>query len=276
MLRLGLIGSPLGHSLSPWLHEKFMEQSGVSGQYELMELDPENFEREIELMKQKDLDGFNITVPFKREIIPYLDDIDERASYLGAVNTVVVQNGRWKGFNTDGAGYLESVRSIYPEVISESSRVLIIGSGGAARGIAFALSELNLTIDIANRTSGKALELIDDLPAKSRGGSLSLNEAAESLDDYDWVIQTTSVGMSPNEGIIPLEIRKIKEGAVFSDIVYKPLKTQFLKEAEGKGAHIHYGHLMLLYQAAYAFELWSDKKVEPLGLINEMEMKLEG
>ncbi|WP_347862702.1 shikimate dehydrogenase [Salimicrobium sp. PL1-032A] len=200
MLHLGLIGSPLGHSLSPWLHESFMEQTGVEGRYELMELDPEQFDVEIGRLKAENVDGFNITVPFKRTIIPYLDQIDEKSRKLGAVNTVVVTNGEWKGYNTDGAGYLESVYSIYPDVPASASRVLIIGSGGAARGIAFALSDLSLTMDIANRTSEKATDMLNDLPEPCRGDALSLNEASERLDTYDWVIQTTSVGMSPNEG----------------------------------------------------------------------------
>ncbi|SDI94040.1 shikimate dehydrogenase [Salimicrobium halophilum] len=275
MLHLGLIGSPLGHSLSPWLHENFMEQTGVEGQYKLMELDPEQFDAEINQLKGEDIDGFNITVPFKRKIIPYLDSIEEKARKLGAVNTVVVTNGKWRGYNTDGAGYLESVNSIYPDVPSSSSRVLIIGSGGAARGVAFALSELSLTIDVANRTSQKAIELLEDLPESSRGESVSLNEASEQLEIYDWVIQTTSVGMSPNDGEIPIEIRNVKQGALFSDIVYKPLKTQFLIRAEEQGARIHYGHLMLLYQAAYAFELWTGEKLAPQELIRGMESKLE-
>ncbi|PBB06828.1 shikimate dehydrogenase [Salimicrobium humidisoli] len=276
MLQLGLIGSPLGHSLSPWLHSNFLEQTGLKGEYQLMEIKPENFSGEISTLKDREMNGFNVTVPFKREIIPFLDSIDDRASHLGAVNTVVVQDGKWRGYNTDGDGYLESVRAVYPDIISSAERVLIIGSGGAARGIAFSLSGLSLKIDITNRTPSRAEELLSDLPEAVRGRVLTLNEAALALDEYDWVIQTTSVGMAPKPEEIPIDVKKVKEDALFSDIVYRPLETRFLLEAKRKGARVHYGHLMLLYQAAYSFALWTNEEVLPASLITEMESKLEG
>lgn len=276
MLQLGLIGSPLGHSLSPWLHSNFLEQTGLKGEYQLMEIKPENFSGEISTLKDREMNGFNVTVPFKREIIPFLDSIDDRASHLGAVNTVVVQDGKWRGYNTDGDGYLESVRAVYPDIISSAERVLIIGSGGAARGIAFSLSGLSLRIDITNRTPSRAEELLSDLPEAVRGRVLTLNEAALALDEYDWVIQTTSVGMAPKPEEIPIDVKKVKEDALFSDIVYRPLETRFLLEAKRKGARVHYGHLMLLYQAAYSFALWTNEEVLPASLITEMESKLEG
>ncbi|AKG04258.1 MULTISPECIES: shikimate dehydrogenase [Salimicrobium] len=276
MLQLGLIGSPLGHSLSPWLHSNFLEQTELKGEYQLMEIKPENFPEEISTLKDREMNGFNVTVPFKREIIPFLDSIDDRASRLGAVNTVVVQNGKWRGYNTDGDGYLESVRAVYPDIISSAERVLIIGSGGAARGIAFSLSGLSLKIDVTNRTPSRAEELLSDLPEAVRGRFLTLNEAALALDEYDWVIQTTSVGMAPKAEEIPIDVKKVKENALFSDIVYRPLETRFLLEAKRKGARVHYGHLMLLYQAAYSFALWTNEEVLPASLITEMESKLEG
>ena len=278
--KLGLIGYPVGHSLSPWIHGEFLQRANLKGTYEKYQIEPgETFGREIKALMDSGIHGFNITVPHKETIIPYLDEVSDAAKVMGAVNTVVCENGVWTGHNTDGSGYVRSLHSDYPELADTSRErtVLMIGAGGAARGIYYALIEAGYqTIDFANRTTASAEEI-----AASRGGNittqiLTLTEAEENLANYDIIIQTTSVGMKPNENAQIMQLNHVKPGAIVSDIVYQPLETQFLKQAKSLGASIHFGHTMLLYQAQYAFEIWTGKDVSAIGMGDELKQILEG
>ncbi|MGP4074477.1 shikimate dehydrogenase [Halobacillus sp. K22] len=277
MLRLGLIGHPVGHSLSPWIHEQLMELEGLEGTYELFDIDPEEFDQQIHALKDKGLDGFNITVPYKERIIPYLDEVDSSARALGAVNTVKNTECGWVGYNTDGIGFAASVRNRYPEIFSNEQRVLLIGSGGASRGIYHALMEAGLSkIDIANRTIEKAEEVIKTASTNNDSKALSLNKAAEQLNDYGLIVQTTVVGMSPNDQEVIINLHNLNEEAVVSDIVYRPLETRFLQEAKNRGAQLHFGHEMLLQQAVYAFHIWTDANPDASLLLEGFEKKLKG
>nr|WP_173916075.1 shikimate dehydrogenase [Halobacillus sp. Marseille-Q1614] len=277
MLQLGLIGYPAAHSLSPWIHHQFMSDQNIEGKYSLYEIPPGEFESKIQKIKHSSLDGFNITVPYKEKIIAYLDEIDDAARFLGAVNTVKVENGKWIGYNTDGIGFYNSVAKRYPEALSSNKKVLLLGSGGAARGIYYALLKQNVsTIDIANRTEEKARKIIEDLDGTRFSKALSISDAEKKIHHYDAVIQTSSVGMSPNDDQSIVKITDIKNGSLFSDIVYRPMKTTFLKQAEALGANLHYGHEMLLYQAAGAFEIWTDAVPDTQEIMIKFENKLRG
>jgi len=277
LLRLGLIGHPVGHSLSPWIHEQLMEHEGLEGTYELFDIDPDMFDHQIHTLKDKGLDGFNITVPYKEKIIPYLDEVDSSARELGAVNTVKNTERGWVGYNTDGIGFAVSVRNRYPELFYNEQRVLLIGSGGASRGIYHALLEAGLSkIDIANRTIEKAEEVIKSASTNSESKALSLDQAVEQLNDYGLIVQTTVVGMSPNDHTAIIPLHNLKEGTVVSDIVYRPLETRFLQEAKNRGAKLHFGHEMLLQQAVYAFHIWTDTNPDASLLLEGFEKKLKG
>jgi shikimate dehydrogenase len=273
ILKLGLIGHPVEHSLSPWIHTQFMEQSGVEGEYKLYPIEPDVFDEKITALLQSGIDGFNITVPYKQRIIPFLDELDPDASKIGAVNTAVRKNGKWIGYNTDGSGYVRALEQVIPS--QESLHVLMLGAGGAARGIYRALVANGFRyVDIANRTVSKAEQLLQIQEPETITEILSYEEAQQKLDSYDIIIHTSSVGMSPCdcEQIIPLA--NLKSNAVVSDIVYKPIETMLLRSAKQQGAAIHHGHSMLLYQAQYAFEIWSGEQVVIGELLNQLEQRL--
>ncbi len=277
MLQLGLIGCPVGHSLSPWIHNRLLAQSGLEGEYQLLEIKPEDFHQEIQKLKKSSLDGFNITIPYKEKILPYLDETDEAAKHLGAVNTVKVENGRWIGYNTDGVGYVHSIKNRFPALSFPETHVLILGSGGAARGIFYAMAEAGcLKIDLANRTINKAAALIEELDLNVESSALNLEDAASQLAKYDFVVQTTSVGMNPDTEAQIISLDNLKENVIVSDIVYRPMETQFLQEAERKQARLHFGHEMLWQQAVYAFQVWTNKKLETSQMLQEFEEKLKG
>lgn len=279
MFQLGLVGYPVKHSLSPWIHEQFLKVTQLTGMYNLYEINPikQTFKKEIEQIKER-TDGFNVTLPYKQSIIPFLDILDETAQQSGAVNTVVRQHGKWIGFNTDGIGYVRSLKIEYPHLFSSNDiKVLIIGAGGASRGIYYALiNEGFSSIDITNRTIEKAMHIVEDSCAETN--IYCLEQIQKVLDTYDLIIQTTSVGMKPNEHEFILPVNKLKGGAVVSDIVYQPIFTSFLQQAKAKGALIHYGHTMLLYQALYAFEIWTNKQISihKLDLRNKLTDILKG
>ncbi|WLR46199.1 shikimate dehydrogenase [Halobacillus litoralis] len=277
MYKLGLIGHPIGHSMSPWIHEKLMEQQGIEGKYELLEIQPDEFGEKVNLLKGKGLDGFNVTVPYKEKIIPYLDGLDESARHLGAVNTVHHTDQGWIGYNTDGRGFVHSLKNRFPDIFHKDAKALLLGSGGAARGIFEALTRTEMSrVDIANRTIKRAEDLIQDIPSKGYAGALTLEQAKNTLMDYDLIVQTTTVGMNPDHDQMIVSLDHLTKGTVVSDIVYRPMKTKFLNEAEKRGARLHFGHEMLLQQAVYAFQIWTNTEPESSLLLTEFEQKLKG
>jgi len=274
MYQLGLVGFPVKHSLSPWIHGEFFKKTKEQGEYTLYEVEPNNFYQEVNLLKEK-LHGFNITLPYKQKIIPLMDELDETAEHSGAVNTAVKVDNRWIGYNTDGIGYVRSLCEAYPNILKKDPRVLILGAGGAARGILHALFMKGIkNIDLANRSIPRANILAADFPTHTE--VFSLEEITQGLIKYDLIIQTTSVGMVPEAGKAIIELPKLKEGAIVSDIVYQPIETTFLNRAKKSRARIHYGHTMLLYQALYAFTKWTgnNPSIEDLG--QKLKQKLKG
>ncbi|WP_077308531.1 shikimate dehydrogenase [Terribacillus halophilus] len=273
-LKLGLIGHPVKHSLSPWIHHQFMKQAGIEGEYHLYSIEPEVFEEKISKLLESGINGFNITVPYKQRIIPFLDELDPDAEKIGAVNTAVYKNGKWIGYNTDGAGYVRALKQVLP-ADNSMSRVLVLGAGGAARGIYRALvTEGFPYVDISNRTREKAEQLLQLQEPETVTGILTFAEAEKQIKDYDIIIQTTSVGMSPGDKEQIVSLSGLKPNTVVSDIVYKPIETKLLQSAKEQGAVIHHGHSMLLYQAQYAFEIWSGKQLIIGDLLDRLEQKV--
>lgn len=269
-MELALIGYPVSHSQSPWIHQRFLNQIKTTGRYQLIEIAPDQFETEIKKMKSMPLIGFNVTIPYKEKIMPYLDEISADAEEIGAVNTVVCHNQKWFGYNTDGVGLTTALKTQYPNLFQKDKSVLLLGAGGASRGIYHALLKEDFAnISIANRTLSRAENVMELNVNNKPGEALSFQEAEQTLDQYDLVIQTTSVGMTPNETEQVIDLERLKQGAVVSDIVYQPFLTALLKSAKEKGARIHHGHEMLLYQAKLAFELWTNETVSVEPLIDE-------
>ncbi|MGG5254978.1 shikimate dehydrogenase [Neobacillus sp. SM06] len=251
-----VLGDPIAHSMSPAMHNDLFAHYRLEAEYLPFQVQKENLKDAVKGLKALGAAGFNVTVPHKSAILPFLDEIDELALSIGAVNTVVNRSGKLVGYNTDGLGFIKGLETFLPQLANK--KALVIGAGGAARAIYFSLAQLDcLTIDLANRTVQKAEELIRDCPFTNASRAFSLDEAAAKLGDYDLLIQTTSIGMHPNSTEQPLRLDRLGNKAVVCDIIYNPLYTQFLQQAKQRGATVQNGLEMFVYQGALAFEKWT-------------------
>ena len=256
----GVIGNPISHSLSPLIHNHCFANENIVAAYHAFLVKKENLSLAVRGMKAIGIHGFNVTIPHKEAIIPYLDKVDPLAKEIGAVNTVVLRNDSYIGYNTDGIGFVRGLKEAIQKEKVEQKKVLIIGAGGAARAIYYSLLAEGFTnVDLANRSVERARQLISGSTYASRNFSntYSLAEAEENLEQYDILIQTTSVGMSPRTEESPLTLEKVKKYTYVFDIIYNPFETKFLTLAKEKGCHIYNGIDMFVYQGAYAFQLWT-------------------
>ncbi|PCK20776.1 shikimate dehydrogenase [Bacillus pumilus] len=253
----GLIGNPVGHSMSPDIHNAALKDAGIDGHYHGFQVEERDLADAISGMKALGISGFNVTVPHKVEIMQYLDKIDVTAERLRAVNTVRLEEGQLVGYNTDGEGFLHSLLEALDQPLSELS-FLMIGAGGAARAIYTTIAEYApKSFDITNRTIEKAEGLIESTDGNINSSALPLNKAEDQLGDYDVIIHTTSIGMYPSVEETPISLANAKKTAVVCDIVYNPIETKLLSEAAGLGLKTVDGVGMFVGQAARAFELWT-------------------
>lgn len=249
-----VIGDPIQHSKSPEMHSLWYEELSIDAVYIPIRVEREHLEKAIASLKLLGASGFNVTIPHKESIIPFLDELDPMAQKMGAVNTVVrTEDGRLKGYNTDGAGFVKSLEL----EIGDSHRdkpVLIIGAGGAARGITFALVTAGYkNVTIANRTVEKAQAIVREV---GTGEAISLEDAESRLTEYKIFIQTTPAGLHNGEFNLPFSMNKFPKQAIACDIVYNPIMTPFLQAAAKKDAQIINGLGMFIHQGAIAFEHW--------------------
>ncbi|MGE6629226.1 shikimate dehydrogenase [Bacillus sp. NPDC077027] len=253
----GLIGNPVGHSMSPDIHNVALRDAGIDAHYHAFHVENDQLEEAVKGLKALGVSGFNITVPHKVNIMQYLDRIDVAAERLGAVNTVRLEGKQLVGYNTDGEGFLHSLLESLDKPLSDLS-FLMIGAGGAARSIYTTLVEYEpLRFDIVNRTLEKAEELIASADGKMTSAVLDLSKAEKQLGQYDVVIHTTSIGMHPHIEFMPISLKHAKKTAVICDIVYNPLQTKLLIEAKQLGLKTVDGVGMFVGQAVRAFELWT-------------------
>ncbi|WP_427108287.1 shikimate dehydrogenase [Lysinibacillus xylanilyticus] len=269
-----VMGDPIEHSKSPAMHNAWFEELSIDATYIPVHVSSENLESAVAGLKTLGASGWNITIPHKTAIIPYLDELDELAQKMGAVNTVVrTKEGRLKGYNTDGVGFVRSLE----EAVGKSHKdkpVLLIGAGGAARGIAFAMQHqgyMNLTI--ANRTVANAQAIVDEMGI---GNAISLAEAEETLADFGILVQMTSAGLATGNFSMPFSLERLTKGAIVADIVYNPLMTPFLKAAEEKGATVVTGLGMFVHQGAIAFEHWIGEYPNTNSMIAQLKAQLGG
>ncbi|TFE31871.1 shikimate dehydrogenase [Cohnella luojiensis] len=255
----GVIGDPIRHSKSPIMLNRAFRERGINGAYAAFHVAPGQLEHAIAGVRGLGFRGLNVTIPHKIEVMSYLDEISEGAKAAGAVNTIVNDNGRLIGYNTDGIGYVRSLKEeAEPNLAGKT--IVLLGAGGAARGILWALAQENpASILVANRTESKAAELSASFSPDLRISSIPWSELRDACRAADVVINTTSVGMSPNIDALPIDPSWLKPGSVASDLIYNPLKTAFLQQAELIGCRVHGGLGMFIYQGAYAFEFWTGK-----------------
>lgn len=256
-LLLGVMGDPIGHSKSPAMHDAAINALGLSGAYIPLHIRPQGLGDAILAVKALGFRGVNVTIPHKVEVMKYLDVVDKGAQRIGAVNTIVNDNGKLTGYNTDGIGYVRSLKDeACPDL--KGKRIVVIGAGGAARGIIYALiGEGPEKISIVNRTSAKALALAEEWSSLADLRGYGEEDAGEALSDADVIINTTSVGMFPRVSELPIPPESIREGIVVSDLIYNPLKTELLRQGELRRCTIHGGLGMFINQGAYAFEYWT-------------------
>ncbi len=249
MKKAGVVGNPVAHSKSPLIHSYWLKKYEIEASYEKIKADDiASF-----IKNAGEYTGFNVTVPFKTDIMPFMDVLSDQAKKAGAVNTVVVRSdGSFYGHNTDGAGFVANVKRADPSFNIKESVVVILGTGGAARGVCAALTEAK-EVRLVYRTLEKAEKI-----KESVGENIVLIPWADKedvLSDADLLANATTLGMN---GFDPLKIdlTPLKKTAVVSDLVYAPLKTDLLKQAEKKGFITADGLGMLLEQARPAFKEW--------------------
>jgi len=256
-LLFGVIGNPIRHSKSPIMMNRAFRETGINGVYTAFHVTSDHIGDFAAGVRAMGIRGVNVTIPHKLDIMSVLDEIDASAQAIGAVNTIVNDAGRLIGYNTDGIGYVRSLKEEAERELA-GKRIVVIGAGGAARGIIYALASENpARITIANRSLDRAKELADSLQNKVEIEAISNDELQTACQQADIVINTTSVGMFPHTEETPIDASWLKPGAVVSDLIYNPLKTKFLQQAELRGCRIHGGLGMFIYQGAYAFEYWT-------------------
>jgi len=253
-----VIGDPIDHSLSPNIHSAAFRELNLDSSYIGYRIPKGELEGGIEGLKKIKINGFNITIPHKIEMMKYLDKMDESCSIIGAVNTVVNNEGVLKGYNTDMDGFLEPLKK--RNITIENSKVLLLGAGGAARAIVAGIAkEKAANIDIVNRTIEKANNLSEFARKLGLSAKVKKIESIDTtIEDYDIIINATSIGLKDEPS--PISFEGINEKTVVYDIVYTPMNTDFIKKAKLKNAIIIYGYEMLLGQATRAFEIWHEMK----------------
>ncbi len=250
----GIIGNPVGHSFSPCMHSNAFSHLGINAVYLPFPIAPSDFPHVLDSFRVLGIKGFNVTVPYKESIIPYLTEIESSAKALKSVNTVIRTDNGWKGYSTDGSGFLRALKD--KGVTPNSRKILLIGAGGAAKAIALALVDAGIKeIHIRNRTKGKAQELAELILKRNQRVILEINP--ETIESYDILINSTSVGM---DGIsCPVSDDLIEACKLAIDIIYNPSQTPLLKKAQSMGIECDNGIDMLLYQGVEAFEIWTGK-----------------
>ncbi len=261
--RLGILGYPLDHTLSPIMQNAALKQVGMESIiYETLEKNYQELQVTIEDIKNTFL-GINVTIPYKEKIMPWMDEITHQARLAGAVNTIRVMDGRLIGTNTDGLGYMKSLKEKGIDVAGRN--ILLLGSGGAARGVATALVQAKVhRIDVCSRKKAKGKALLDIL--QSIGGAPGSwiefkNLIKKDLGIYHLIINTTPIGMYPHDAeTLALPYDCLKDNQILSDLIYRPLETPFLLEGKRRGLQTINGLDMLLYQGAASFEFWLDQE----------------
>ena len=274
---LGIIGYPIGHSMSPVFQQAALDACGVDARYVAYEVAPDEVEEFVNGLRGPGIMGINVTVPHKLAVMPFLDEIDDWATEAGAVNTIVNHKGRLTGHNTDGYGFLRALRE-GAGYKPQSRRTLILGAGGAARGVVLALAREGVgDLTIANRTLERAVDLAE--LARNRGIashaiSLSGPDLAEAAAHAELIVNCTTIGMAhgPGEDESPLAGNAISPAALVNDLVYNPLETRLLREAALAGAKTLGGIEMLVYQGAASFEMWLERP-SPVSVMLEAAMQ---
>jgi len=244
-----VLGNPVSHSLSPVMHNTALSEVGYNGVYHAFKV--KDIGEAVSGIKALGIRGASITIPHKISVIEFLDELDDTAEKIGAVNTVINRHGVLTGYNSDCLG---AIKAILEKTAIKDKNVVIIGAGGAARAIGFGIISQGGRITILNRTAAKGERLARHLGAEFQPISNLKKTGCQIL------INTTPVGMIPDTNVMPVQREDLDKTMVVMDVVYNPLKTRLLREAENIGCRTVDGVSMFVYQGAFQFELWTGKR----------------
>ena len=246
-----VIGNPIEHSLSPKLHNYWIKENNIEAKYEKLKLNENEIKSLILEVREQKLNGVNVTVPFKKKVINYLDDLSLEAEKTQSVNTIYFKDNKVVGHNTDIEGFELAIRNLKFDMMDK--KIFILGAGGVVPSIVFALNRMKVSeITISNRTKTKAEQLnnlFKNLKIVNWG----------DIPEFDVIINATSIGLNKND-VINLDFTKIGKNKLFYDVIYNPKETNFLKTGKKLGNEIENGKLMFIYQAFLAFNLWHEIK----------------
>jgi len=279
---IGLIGYPLKHSISPYFQQVALDYYRLDIRYEAWETGPAQLQDIVNSLRKPQNVGANVTVPYKETVLPLLDEVDDLANSIGAVNTIVKKDDRLLGFNTDAYGFIEALDK-EGHFAPEGKQVIILGAGGVARAVGFILVQSKVaSLAVTDGIFERARALAENLLRYTKGASSSSKNlepdvtafqwqnlsSARTFDNCDLIVHCTTVGMkdSPQEGQSPLSFEVIPKNVLVCDVVYNPWLTPLLRLAQKAGANILGGLPMLVYQGAASFKLWTGREA-PLDIM---------
>lgn len=255
----GVIGDPIEHTLSPIMHNAAFEALKIDYIFLAFKVKATDIENAVSGIRALSIHGLNVTMPHKKVVIEYLDEVDPTARTISSVNTILNKEGRLFGFNSDGVGALNALEQ--NGVTLKGKKVLLLGAGGAAKAIAYTLSQEADELVILNRTPNQATSLANLLKQKFNkkiiGDALLPEVVKENLAESDVLINATSVGMNPSAYQTLVAPEWLNPDLAVMDIVYNPLETKLAKDARAAGAKVVSGVEMLIYQGAVSFEIWT-------------------
>jgi len=278
--KLAVIGDPIAHSLSPALQNFLIRHFALPFTYEALQIRQNELSEMIQRLRDGEFRGINITLPHKQTVLPFLNELEVTAEKIGAANTIVAEAGRLIGYNTDACGFSRSLETA--GVLIANKKAFVLGAGGAARAVIFALLQANAgQIIVCNRNAARAATLIAAFANHTTANQL---QNAPWLERADWIkknevhllINTTRVGMHPYEAESPLPDHAFSAPMAVIDLVYNPVQTKFLRMANSAGAKIVNGLGMLIYQGVAALELWSRERLDLNPIYKKLENELSG
>ncbi len=246
----GIIGWPVEHSLSPAMHNAAFKALGLKGVYGLFPVRPASLAEAIRGLRSLGIAGVSVTIPHKEAVMAYLDEIEETARAIGAVNTILNQDGRLLGFNTDWLGALKALEE---RISLSGKKAVVVGAGGSAKAVVYALTQAGARVYVYNRTLAKAQKLAQTFGLEGAYPLEALEEASGEI-----LVQTTSVGLKEDKSPVPQKI--LRRFRLVMDLVYQPLKTRLLREAEEAGCETVDGLSMLVYQGIEQFRIWTGQR----------------
>ena len=253
--KTAVIGQPIEHSLSPVIHNFWINKKKINAApYEKIEVSPNNFNKSLDKLINSNYYGLNVTVPLKELAYSKCDELTQTAKKTKSANTLIFRDGKIHGTNTDPVGFEVSLHKEIIEKNIKNKKCLVLGAGGSARSIVFALNQMSADVSIFNRTQEKAIKLCKDLGVGAN--VLEKEDMKKQTDSFDFIVNTTSLGLVPGETNNLIDFSSVQKKAFVYDLIYEPKESSFLQQAEANGIRFQNGLKMLIGQAAAAFYVW--------------------